>query len=131
MTSLKSLVTSFAFAGLAVAHGASPVKAADATSLRVKPLGAVNMTLGTKRAIGYFTADGSTCNATLVLSEVNFKEEPGVANNATRISTAIGAGTSSRVDTEWGPSLVLSCETGAAGMTVQAIDRVAYAKPRN
>ena len=131
MSSFKTLVSSFAFAGLAVVHGATPVKAADATSLRVKPLGAVNMTLGTKRAIGYFTADANTCNATLVLSEVNYNEDPVVTNNATRISTAIGAGTSSRVDTEWGPSLVLSCETGASAMTVQTINRIAYAKPRS
>ena len=130
MMTFKTTVASLAFAGLAVAHGAAPVKAGDMSSLRVKPLGAVDLTLGTKRAIGYYLADNGACNLTLLLSEIDYGEKLAIANSA-RITTVIGAGTSSRIDTEYGPSLVLSCATGASAMNVQTIDRVAYSKPRN
>ncbi len=130
MTSFNTAFVSLAFAGLAVTHGAAPVRADDTSALRVKPLAVVSLTLGTKRAIGYYLADNGACNMTLLLSEIDYDEKLAVANSA-RITSVIGAGTSSRIDTEYGRSLVMSCETGASAMTVQTIDRVAYAKPRN
>ena len=127
MMTFKTAFVSLAFAGLAIGHGAVPARAGDKSTLRVKPLAVVDLTIGTKRAIGYYTAGNGACNTTLLLSDIDYAETLSVANSA-RISTVIGAGTSSRVDTEWGPSLVMTCEPGASAMSVQSVDRVAYTK---
>jgi hypothetical protein len=127
MTSFKTVFATAAFIGLSIAHAAAPVKATEASSLRVKPLAAVDLTLGTKRAIGYYLAENGACNMTLLLSDIDFTEKMVVAN-AARITTVIGAGTSSQIDTEWGQSLVLACESGAAALKVHTVDRIAYSK---
>ncbi len=129
MTSFKTAIATAAFIGLSIAHAAAPVRAGEVSSLRVKPLAAVDLTLGTKRAIGYYLAENGACNMTLLLSDIDFTEKMVVAN-AARITTAIGAGTSSQIDTEWGQSLVLACETGATGLNVHTVDRIAYSKPQ-
>ena len=127
MMTFKTAFVALALSGLAIGHGAVPVRAGETSSLRVKPLKVVNLTLGTKRAIGYFTADNGACNMTMLIADVGTTDTP-AAVNAARVNTVIGAGTSSRVDTESGPSVIMACETGAAAMNVQTVERVAYAK---
>ena len=129
MTSTRNLMASTAFLALALIKGALPVKAAEGNSLSVTPIKGISLILGTKRAIGYYTADNGACNLTLMLQEISFADED-YKPNAARVRMTVGAGTSSSLDTADGPSLAFKCQPSAASMKIEVIDRVAYAPER-
>jgi hypothetical protein len=123
MISIKSTAASFVFAGLAVAHGAQPVRADGAKDLRVAPLKAINLDAGTKRAIGYYLADNGNCNLTVLLSDINYLD--GTTPSASRVNVSVAAGTSAKVDTIDGTTMQFSCAAGARDMTVTTFARYA------
>lgn len=130
MTSLKSAVSAFALAALAVAHGAKPVEAEGAQELRVKSLQAINLNVGVKRAIGYYVANAGSCDLTVLLADVvseAFEQVP----SASRVSVKVAGGTSAQVDTIEGTAMSFTCATSANDMTVRVFDRVALSPSRS
>ncbi len=127
MTSTRNFLATTAFAVLALAKGAAPVRAGEADSLSVKPIKAISLDVGSKRAIGYFIADHGACNLTIMVHDIS---DDGLKANATRLNMTIGAGTSSSLDTAEGKTLAFKCQPGAAAMTFDTIDRVAYEAAR-
>lgn len=125
MTNLRKHLVTVAFAALAVSHGAAPAGAANRSSLRVEPAKGISLDVGSKHAVAYFLAANGGCNLTLMLSDV-FTEDDQSIPSAARVNVAIGAGTTARIDTVDGPSLAFQCTPGAAAMSVETVDRVAY-----
>ncbi len=126
MTSMSKLASVLLFSGLAVAHGAAPVSAGGATALHVAPLKGITLSVGPKRAIGYYAAAEGACNLTLMIADA-YSDGRDVATEPVRVNTVIRAGTTTQIDTLAGKSLAFSCATGAITMTVQPVDRMAYA----
>lgn len=129
MTSLKSAVSAFAFAALAVAHGAKPAEAGGSKELRVEPLKVINLDVGVKRAIGYYLANGGNCDLTVLLAD-GVTESNGLAASASRVSVKVSGGTSAQVDTIDGTALSFACSAGANDMTVRVFERVAESPVR-
>ena len=130
MTSFMKISASVAFAGLALVKGAVPVSA-ESSVIRLKvfaPLKGVTLDVGSKRAIGYYTANSGACELTLMIADA-YRDDGSAATQPVRVKTTVGSGTSARVDTQDGPSLQFACAPGASTMTVQPIDRLAYAAP--
>ncbi len=132
MTSFKTKFASLALIALALSQGAQPVGAGGVggAEVRVEPIKAISLILGTKRAVGYYTAENNVCSTTLLISEA-FLDDDFDGPTATRVNMAIHSGTTSSVDTVDGRTLEMSCGKNAKYMTVQTVDRVAYeAQPR-
>ncbi len=130
MTSFMKISASVAFAGLALVKGAVPVSA-DSSTVRLKvfaPLKGVIVDVGSKRAIGYYTANSGSCDLTLMIADA-YRDDGSAATQPVRVKTTVGSGTSTRVETQDGPSLQFACAPGASTMTVQPVDRLAYAAP--
>lgn len=129
MTSLKSAVSAFALAALAVAHGAQPVQAGGSKELRVSSIQAINLDVGVKRAIGYYVANAGNCDLTVLLADVvndGFEQVP----SASRVSVKVHGGTSAQVDTIEGAGMSFTCAAGANDMTVRVFERVALSPVR-
>ncbi len=126
MTSFSKFASVLLFSGLAVAHGAAPASAGNASSLRVEPLKGITLSVGPKRAIGYFTANERACNLTLMLAE-HFSEGWDAVSEPIRIKTVVPEGTTAQIDTLGAGSLAFTCSPGATTMTIQPVERVAYA----
>jgi hypothetical protein len=124
MIATKSLISAFAFAALAAAHGATPVRAGGAKELQVKPLKAINLDVGNKRAIGYYLADAGNCSLTVLLSDVNYQDD-GTTPSASRVSVSVLGGTSAKVDTIDGTTMAFTCANGASTMGVSVFERIA------
>jgi hypothetical protein len=123
MSSLKNTAVSLAFAALAIAHGAAPARADGSRELSVTPLKAINMDVGSKHAIGYYMAEQGNCNLTVLLSDVAYEDN--TTPSASRVSMAIAAGTSAKVDTIDGTTMSFTCAAGASDMTVRTFERYA------
>jgi hypothetical protein len=129
MTSLTKLSLATAFVGLALIKGAVPVYADSAPSLKVfAPAKGISLTVGSKRAIGYFTANSGHCDLTLMIADA-FSDESASTSLPVRLNTLIQSGAATKFETQGGPSLQFVCAPGATTMTVQPVDRLAYAAP--
>lgn len=129
MTSLKSAVSAFAFAALAVAHGAKPAEAGSSKELRVGPLKAINLDVGVKRAIGYYLANDGNCDLTVLLAD-GINEGMGSVPSASRVSVRVSGGTSAQVDSIDGSAMSFACAAGANDMTVRVFERIAESPVR-
>ncbi|MFN0219892.1 MAG: hypothetical protein ACKVP4_13880 [Hyphomicrobium sp.] len=129
MTSYSKLSVAAAFAGLALIKGAMPVSAEGAISLKVfAPAKGISLTVGPKRAIGYFTAKSGHCDLTMMIADAYSDDAP-AASTPVRVTTQVPSGSATRVETQSGPALQFVCAPGATTMTVQPVDRLAYAAP--
>ena len=124
----KSLVAALA-AATAGAVSLLPAHADQAPAAKVLgPLKAGIFKRGGKQALAYYEAEKNVCKVTVLLTEP-FDETAEPRDGAVRFKTAILAGTSTRVETNEGPSLAMVCAPGAATLFVQTVDRVAFAAP--
>ncbi|MGQ0456973.1 MAG: hypothetical protein ACT4OU_07915 [Hyphomicrobium sp.] len=129
MTSFSKLSLSAVFVGLALVKGAVPVNAESAPSLKVfAPAKGISLTVGPKRAIGYFTANNGHCDLTMMIAD-GFSDESRAVSTPVRFSTVIQSGSATRFETQGGPSLQFVCAPGATTMTVQPLERLAYVAP--
>lgn len=114
----------------ALSAGATlPAGAADSPAAKVLgPLKAGIFKVGGKQALAYYEAEKNVCKVTVLLTEP-YDEAVQPKDGAVRFKTAILAGTSTRVETNEGPSLAMVCAPGAATLFVQTVDRVAYVAP--
>lgn len=110
-------VTVATVSGIALAH-----EEKAATDFR--PAQGISFDVGSKRAVGYYTAAAGKCNLTLMLSEAS--EADGYApQSAARFKVSVNAGSSARVDTADGKSLEFGCEPAAAKMSVRTLEQFA------
>lgn len=128
MTSFAKIASVLLFSGLAVAHGAVPASSGNAALRNVEPLKGITLTVGSKRAVGYFVSNNNVCTLTLMLAD-KFYEGADPTSEPVRFNTSVPAGTSTLVETVAGHSLAFSCESGATSMTVQPVERLAYVAP--
>jgi aspartokinase-like uncharacterized kinase len=129
MSNTRKFIATAAFASLALAKGALPVRAGEVNALTVTPAKAISLAVGSKRAIGYYLADAGDCKVTVIMSEAFAEQLP--ANLASvRFNANVAAGTTAWVDTSDGASLMLTCAQGAKFLKVNTIDRVAYQAAR-
>ena len=67
MTTSAKLSGVVLFSGLAFASGSAGVSAEEAASCHVAPLQGITLTVGSKRAVSYYTANAEkACNLTLL-----------------------------------------------------------------
>jgi hypothetical protein len=123
------MTTSAKLAGVALLSSlvlaAAPVSADDATGYRVTPLKGITLTVGSKRAVSYYTVNAdNACNLTLLLADA-YSETDKAVSEPVRVNLTVRQGTTARVDT-LGGSLAFACAAGATAMTIQPIERVAY-----
>lgn len=98
------LVTLKPISGAAVAGGAQPTL--------------LDLTVGTKQALGYFHTEKGVCNLTIMVAEAFNAVE--VSNSAAvRFQVALGAGSTARMDTAEGKSLEFACQAQAQEMIVR------------
>jgi hypothetical protein len=129
MTSFSKLSLATAFVGLALVKGAVPVHAESAPVLKVfAPAKGISLTVGPKRAIGYFTANKGHCDLTLMIADA-YSDDRDPTSKPVRVNTAVAAGGETRIETLEGPALQFACAEGATTMSVQPVDRMAYAAP--
>ena len=125
MTTSAKLAGVVLFSSLALLRGAAPVSADDAAGYRVTPLKGITLTVGSKRAVSYYTVNADkACNLTLLLADA-YSETDKATSEPIRVNLTVREGTSARVDS-LGGSLVFACASGATAMTIQPIERVAY-----
>ncbi len=83
----------------------------------LRPIEAISYVLGSKHAAGYFeTVDGG-CHLTLMIAESVDPEQTNPLS-AARVRFRMSVGQSASIDSEEGPSIVLTC--GAGGRTLDA-----------
>lgn len=129
MTSLSKLSLATAFVGLALVKGAVPVNAESAPVLKVfAPAKGISLTVGPKRAIGYFIANKGHCDLTVMIAD-KYSDEAPTASKPVRVNTVVVAGSATRIETLEGPALQFACAEGAMTMSVQPVERIAYAAP--
>ena len=129
MTAPSKAIVAAAFAGLALAKGALPVSAEGAPAA-FGPRSAISLTVGEKRAIGYFIATPGSCNLTLFVADA-FLEGVPAPSAPVRVNIAVGAGKTAFVDSTAGKAVAFICSSNATTMSVQPVKRVAYAAPAN
>jgi len=129
MTTFAKIASVVLFSGLTLAHGAATALAGDAASVRVGPLKGITLTVGSKRAVSYYTTNADkACNLTVLLAD-SYVDGDKAASEPVRVNLTVREGTSARVDALDG-SLAFACAAGAASMTIQPIERVAFAVAR-
>ncbi len=129
MATTSKAIIAAAFAGLALAKGALAVSAEGAAAA-FGPRSAISLTVGEKRAIGYFIANPGSCDLTLFLADA-FSEEAAEPSAPVRVNIAVGAGKTAFVDSTAGKAVAFVCSSNATTMSVQPVKRVAYAGPAN
>lgn len=113
-----------AYASALVLAGAAPA-AADSALHIMKPKQGISFDAGSRRAVGYFLADGGICNLTVLLADTGLNDE--VKGAATRVSMPVIPKKAARIDTIEGKTLEFSCAASAQSMTVKVLDQVAFA----
>lgn len=113
-----------AYATALMLAGTAPAAAADVASLKMKPSHGVSFDVGTKRAVGYYLAEGGICNLTVLMADNGVNDE--VKGAATRVSIPVIPKKSARIDTAEGKTLEFTCAPSAQGMTVNMLEKVAY-----
>lgn len=124
MTTSAKLASVVLFSGLALLPRTAPASAGQAAAYHVTPLKGITLTVGSKRAVGYYTTAGNACHLTLMLADPYNGTEKTVSEPV-RVNLAVREGTSASVDALEG-SLAFSCAPGATVMTIQPVARVAY-----
>lgn len=127
MTTIAKIAAVLSVAGFAIGHGL-PTAKADEAALSVKPLKAINLAVGTKRAIGYYVAEANACQLTLQLAD-QYSDYANTVSEPVRVAVTVREGTSARVDSLAGPSLAFNCALGAGSMSIQPINHTAYVAP--
>ena len=124
MTTSAKLSGVVLFSGLDFAGGSAGVSAEEAASCHVAPLQGITLTVGSKRAVSYYTANAEkACNLTLLLPIR--KRTRLLQSRSGSICLTVREGTSARVDSLEG-SLSFACAPAATAMIIQPIQRVAY-----
>jgi hypothetical protein len=124
MTTSAKLATGVLLSSLALLPGAASVPAGEAAAYHVAPLNGINLTVGSKRAVGYYTSAGNACHLTLMLADPYSGTEK-AAFAPVRVNLTVRERTSASVDALEG-SLAFHCAPGATEMTMQLVQRVAY-----
>lgn len=124
MTTFAKLASVAIISGLAVLSGAAGASAGEPAAYHVKPLKGITFSVGSKRAVGYYTSDDHACRLTLMLSDTYTGDEKSFSEPV-RVNLTIGEGASGSVDSLEG-SAVFRCAPGATAMTMQLVQRVAY-----
>ncbi len=109
---------------LALLGGAHVSSAGEAAGYHVAPLKGITLTVGSKRAVGYYTNADSACHLTLMLADA-YSDADETVSEPVRINLTVHEGASAQVDALEG-SLAFACASGASSMTIQPIQRVAY-----
>ena len=84
----------------------------------------MSFNVGSKRAVGYYLAEGGICNLTVLMADNGVNDE--VKGAATRVSIPVIPKKSARIDTAEGKTLEFTCAPSAQGMTVSMLEKVAY-----
>ncbi len=130
MTSYSKIAASIVFASVALVKGAVPVSAGGATAAQtVGPHKAIHLSLGDKRAIGYYDQQNGACSLTLAIADGFSDDASVVRSEPVRMQISVLEGASAGLETLAGPALRFSCAAGAATMTIQPIERLAYVAP--
>lgn len=118
------------FAALAAVHGAQRVNAGDAANAFIaKPLEAITLSIGGKHAHGVFTAQNGACGVTFAVVDAMTETTDVETLKPVRISTVVRAGSSSDVVAVAGATLKVACSANAATLSVEPVQRLAYAAP--
>jgi hypothetical protein len=91
-----------------------------------KPLHGISLHVGSKHAVGYYEADGSVCELTLVVGEDPAADESVLAVTPARFRASVKAGQHVRFDTGEGKELAFYCGPAAAAMSVETMQQTAY-----
>ena len=124
MTTFAKLASITLISALAMLSGAAGASAGEPAAYHVKPLKGITFSVGSKRAVGYYTSDDHVCRLTLMLSDAYTGNEKSFSEPV-RVNLTIGEGASGSVDALEG-SAVFRCAPGATAMTMQLVQRVAY-----
>lgn len=121
------ILGTIAFASTAVLAVAAPASAGE--RLTMKPKAGISFDVGTKRAVGYYLAEGGICNLTVLMADTGLNDE--VKGAATRVSVPVIPKKAARIDTAEGKTLEFSCASSAQAMSVNVLEKVAFATPRS
>lgn len=125
MTTFAKLAGALLLSCLGLAHGAKPVSAAETASVRVEPLKAINLTLGAKRAVGYYQTSGKACNLTLLMADAYSDADQAFAEPV-RVNLTVAEGTKAHIAFVAGYAHSFACASGATSMSVQPEEQVSY-----
>ncbi len=130
MTSYSKLAASVVFASVALLKGAVPASAGDVAAAKVVgPLKAIALTVGAKRAVGYYTVNNGACSLTLAVADTYSETASASPSEPVRVNMSVLEGSSARMETFGGQALSFSCANGASTMMVQPVERLAYVAP--
>lgn len=116
-----ALAVAVAFSGFSI----EPVAAGSAIPGKIlAPLKAASFNVGSKHALAFYEVEKNACKVTVVVSDP-YIESASTYPAAVHFKAFVAAGTAARVETTDGPSLAVTCASGASSMMVQTIDRVA------
>lgn len=124
MTTSAKLASVVLLSSLALLPGTAPASAGQAAAYHVTPLKGITLTVGSKRAVGYYTTADNACHLTLMLADPYVGTEKTVSEPV-RVNLTVREGTAASVDALEG-SLAFRCASGATAMTIQPIERTAY-----
>ena len=95
-----------------------------------RPIESISYTLGSKKAIGYFSKDAERCNVTLMVAEAvdPDQEMPG---SAARLRLALTPGQEAGLDSEEGQSIQMICGSGAETLVVLRGDTAVFRAATN
>ena len=128
MNAIKTMTLGTILIGLSVS-GATVCKAeAGSTGLSMKPIHALSIDVGSKRAVAYFLNDNGRCKLTLVVADA-MTDDVLPTDTPVRFDVAVDAGKNARFDTAEGKSLQFDCMRSAQSMTVREITLVAEYAP--
>lgn len=114
-------------ASMVAALGAGSVFAGDAGPARLLQAGkGASFDVGSTHLVGYFGAKGGQCDLTVMVGEA-MGDDLAIPAAGSRVHVVVAPGATARIDTAAGKSLAFVCASGASAMTVQPIERVAYA----
>lgn len=113
-------------AATAIALGAAalPVSAKD-LSVTLSPASGKSFNVGADKAVGYFLAKDGQCELTLMVAPAGDMDS--IKGAGSRVRFAVAPGNASVFETSEGGALQFTCESGAAKMSVQPFQRIAYA----
>lgn len=117
-------------ASLALAAFASPAMAEESSppAKVLGPLKAGIFRVGTKQALAYYEGEKDTCKVTVLLTDP-YDDAASKLDTSVRFKATVSAGTSTRVETNQGSSLALTCAAGATTLFVEKVEQVAYVAP--
>lgn len=121
------ILGTIAFASTAVLAVDAPATAGE--RLTMKPKAGISFDVGTKRAVGYYLAEGGICNLTVLMADTGLNDE--VKGAATRVSVPVIPKKAARIDTAEGKTLEFSCAPSAQAMTVNVLEKVALVAPKS